>query len=139
MHARIRQGALRNWLPLSREAWLGRFPARHHDADTTREPTSGTRVVSGEKLTNFAPMAGAPDIDPAASPPAYWPPAPRPRPEPLGLFQLIKALWHNPIECWAQEHFEKETVKVSLPLGDVVLVNEPDAIRRVLLNNADNY
>src|SRR3984893_17762446 len=69
----------------------------------------------------------------------YRPPAPAPRQKPLGAFSLIKALWHNPLECWAQEHFEKPIVRVGLPIGDAVLVHEPSAVRRVLLDNAANY
>jgi cytochrome P450 len=45
----------------------------------------------------------------------------------------------NPIECWVEEHFRKACVAVRLPLLDAVLVHEPKAIRRVLLENADNY
>jgi cytochrome P450 len=70
---------------------------------------------------------------------SYRPPAPAPRQKPLGAFSLIKALWHNPLECWAQEHFEKPIVRVGLPVGDTVLVHEPSAVRRVLLDNAANY
>src|SRR3954468_18680537 len=70
---------------------------------------------------------------------SYRPPAPTPHPRRLGLLNLIKALKRNPLECWAQEHFEKPIVAVGLPLGHVVVVSEPVAIRRVLLDNAANY
>jgi len=48
-------------------------------------------------------------------------------------------LKRNPIECWARDHFEKPLVTGGLPVGHVVLVNDPGAIRRVLLENAANY
>src|ERR1700693_519866 len=67
------------------------------------------------------------------------PPARAPRLKPLGAFSLIKALWHNPLECWAQEHFEKPIVRVGLPIGQAVLVHAPAAIRHILLENAGNY
>jgi cytochrome P450 len=80
--------------------------------------------------------------DPAAAPcplNLYRPPAPTPRPQPLGAFALIGALRHNPLECWAEEHFEHPIVHVPLPIGHAVLVHEPAAIRHVLLDNAANY
>jgi len=52
---------------------------------------------------------------------------------------LIRTLMRNPIECWAEEHFRKACVTVRLPLLNAVLVHEPKAIRRVLLENAANY
>jgi cytochrome P450 len=64
------------------------------------------------------------------------PPAPTPHPRPLGLISLLRVLKKNPIECWAEEHFEEPT---SRALGRVVLINEPAAIRRVLLDNSVNY
>lgn len=67
------------------------------------------------------------------------PPAPVPRAEPAGLISLLAALRRNPLECWAAEHFEKPIATVRLPVGRVLLVHEPAAIRRVLLDNAGNY
>jgi cytochrome P450 len=67
------------------------------------------------------------------------PPAPEPRPTSLGLIGLVRALKKNPIECWAKEHFEEPAVTAARALGHVVLINDPDAIRRVLLDNAANY
>jgi cytochrome P450 len=69
----------------------------------------------------------------------YRPPAPVPRDRPLGAIALIRALWRNPLECWTQEHFERPIVKVNLPIAEAVLVHEPTAIRRVLLDNTVNY
>ncbi len=67
------------------------------------------------------------------------PPAPEPRPAQLGLFPLLRVLKNNPIECWAREHFELPAVTASRALGHVVIINEPAAIHRVLLENAANY
>lgn len=69
----------------------------------------------------------------------YRPPAPVPRARRLGVLRLIPVLKRNPLECWATEHFEKPLLAGGLPIGQVVLVNDPDAIRRVLLENAPNY
>lgn len=71
--------------------------------------------------------------------PAFRPPAPTPQAKPLGAFRLIGALWRNPLECWAQEHFERPVVVGGLPFAHVVLVSAPRAIEHVLLHNAANY
>jgi cytochrome P450 len=62
-----------------------------------------------------------------------------PAPRPLGAFRLLSTLRRNPLECWAKEHFEKPIVVGGLPFKHVLLVHEPNAIRRVLLDNAGNY
>jgi cytochrome P450 len=69
----------------------------------------------------------------------FRPPAPAPQRQALGLVGLLSALKRNPLECWTQEHFEKLIVPGGLPIGHVVLVNDPEAIRHVLLDNAGNY
>jgi hypothetical protein len=70
---------------------------------------------------------------------AYRPPAPRPQPRPLKPIALIRTLKRNPLECWAAQHFEQPIVAGGLPVGHALLVHEPNAIRRVLLDNAANY
>jgi cytochrome P450 len=70
---------------------------------------------------------------------AFRPPAPVPCQKPLGLVALIRALARNPIECWAEAHFEEPIVTVKLPFGEAVLVHEPKAVRRVLVENSANY
>lgn len=69
----------------------------------------------------------------------YRPPAPEPRDAPLGTFALLAALKRNPLECWTRRHFEELIVEGGLPFGHVVMVHEPAAIRRVLMDNAANY
>jgi cytochrome P450 len=69
----------------------------------------------------------------------FRPPAPTPNRRRLGPIQLLTALRRNPLECWSEEHFEKPIVRGGLPLGEVLVLNEPSAIKRVLLDNTDNY
>ena len=85
-------------------------------------------------------MLGAPELS-DRSPPAcaYCPPAPKPHAHPLKPLALLGALKRNPLECWAAPHFERPIVAGGLPIGHVLLVHEPGAIRRVLLDNAVNY
>ncbi|HLN09913.1 MAG TPA: cytochrome P450, partial [Xanthobacteraceae bacterium] len=67
------------------------------------------------------------------------PPAPDPRDEALGIVSLLRALWHNPLETWTREHFEKPIVAGGLATARAVVISEPAAIRRVLLENSGNY
>jgi cytochrome P450 len=68
------------------------------------------------------------------------PPAPIPRAQPLGVLSLLKVLATNPLEAWTRKHFEEPVVPGGLPFGRaVVVVSEPAAIRRVLLDNPRNY
>jgi cytochrome P450 len=70
---------------------------------------------------------------------AFTPPAPTPHAVPLGPIALLKALWTNPLEAWAEPHFSQPIVTANLGIRQVVLLNEPDAVRRVLMDNASNY
>jgi cytochrome P450 len=69
----------------------------------------------------------------------YQPPAPVAPDRRLGLFRLLATLARNPLECWSAEFFREPIVKVRLPFTEAVLVHEPLAIKRVLLDNAANY
>src|SRR5438046_1030563 len=70
---------------------------------------------------------------------SFAPPAPIPHPSPLGPIALLKALWTNPLEAWAEPHFSQPIVTANLGMRQVVIVNEPNAVRRVLMDNAGNY
>ena len=65
------------------------------------------------------------------------PPAPAPRAQALGPLALLRVLARNPLEAWTEAHFEQPVVASGLSIGRVVVVNDPAAIRRVLLENCD--
>src|ERR1700731_3345096 len=67
------------------------------------------------------------------------PPAPRPRDAPLGAFSTMRVLRRNPIETWTKAHFEWPFLVGPTILGTIAVVNDPAAIRRVLVDNAANY
>src|SRR5438552_15016640 len=67
------------------------------------------------------------------------PPAPLPRTRPLGPLALLKTLWRNPLEAWSKPYFERPVVTAKLPIGRITVVSEPQAVRRILLENAANY
>jgi cytochrome P450 len=67
------------------------------------------------------------------------PPAPIPREHALGPIALLRVLASNPLEAWTAAHFEEPIVTTGLSIGRVAMVNEPAAIRRVLMTNTENY
>ena len=69
----------------------------------------------------------------------FRPPAPVPRRDWPGPLDLVRTLWNNPIEAWTQTHFEQPVVRTHLPFADIVIINDPAAIRHVLSDNAENY
>ena len=69
----------------------------------------------------------------------FLPPAPAPRTKPLGAIALLRAVLSNPLEAWTEAHFTEPVVMGGLPFMRVAVVSDPDAIKRVLLDNADNY
>ena len=56
-----------------------------------------------------------------------------------GLIRLLATLRRNPLECWSAEFFERPIARVKLPFVEAVLVHDPAAIKRVLVDNAANY
>ena len=67
------------------------------------------------------------------------PPAPIPREHALGPIALLRVLASNPLEAWTAAHFEEPIVTAGLSIGRVAVINEPAAIRRVLMTNTENY
>lgn len=67
------------------------------------------------------------------------PPAPRPLDAPLGPFATMLALRRNPIETWTKAHFELPILVGRNILGTTAVINDPAAIRRVLVDNSANY
>src|SRR5262245_26900870 len=53
--------------------------------------------------------------------------------------RLIRSTWSNPIEACTRAHFDEPIVRTHLPFGDVVVVDDPAAVRRVLKDNEANY
>ncbi|QOZ43410.1 cytochrome P450 [Bradyrhizobium sp. CCBAU 53340] len=69
----------------------------------------------------------------------YCPPAPRPPPSRLGFLELLIKLRRSPLECWSADFFQEPIAKIRLPFVDAFLVHHPQAIKRVLMDNAKNY
>jgi cytochrome P450 len=95
------------------------------------EPDRAPAIIELRKLENSPGMLQSVGL--------WKPPAPKPRERALGVFALLRALATNPLEAWTVAHFQQPLVAGGLPFARVVVVSEPGAIRRVLLENADNY
>ena len=67
------------------------------------------------------------------------PPFPAPRKTALGAGGLLLTLWRNPIEAWTQRHFDEPIVFERTMFGEFIVVSDPHAIQRVLVDNARNY
>jgi cytochrome P450 len=67
---------------------------------------------------------------------ARRPPAPLPRAGALGPIALYRALRRNGVEAWREEAFEEPYVADRNQLGGFVLLNDPELIRYVLIDNA---
>jgi cytochrome P450 len=69
----------------------------------------------------------------------FRPPRPTPRLRQLGPVALLNTIITNPIECWTEEHFQKPIVVGGFPFARVAVLNDPSAIRKVLVENPSAY
>ncbi len=69
----------------------------------------------------------------------FRPPAPEPRKGPIGGLAMVYALWRNPLEVWTRAHFELPILIGPTVLGMRAVVSDPNAVRRIFLDNAANY
>src|ERR1700730_10507556 len=67
------------------------------------------------------------------------PPSPRPLAAPLGPFATLRVLRRHTHEPWTKAHFEWPILMGPTILGTIAVVNDPAALRRVLVDNAANY
>jgi cytochrome P450 len=67
------------------------------------------------------------------------PPAPTPRRRPPDLFAFLHAARNNPLLSWTEEHFTAPFVVSKGVLGRVMTVNDPQAVKRVLLDAPELY
>jgi len=67
------------------------------------------------------------------------PSAPLPPTRPLGPLEIYRGLRTNPITTWGQDAYEQPVIVARGFMGDHVVVNAPDGIRRIFLDNVANY
>jgi cytochrome P450 len=78
-------------------------------------------------------------MDETLSPPLFRPPVPVPRRTPPDLFEFLRAVRANPLTTWTEEHFNAPVLAGDGALGRLTVLNDPAAIRHVLVDNAANY
>ena len=69
----------------------------------------------------------------------FRPPAPPPLAKAPGPLRFIRILRQNPIAALTEAHFEQPIVFTGTILGQIAVVSDPSAIRRVLVDNCENY
>jgi len=69
----------------------------------------------------------------------FRPPAPAPLDAPVGTFEFLRRVRANPLTTWTREHFEQPIVAREGVLGRITVLNDPAAIRHVLVDNAAGY
>ena len=67
------------------------------------------------------------------------PPRPPLAPDNLSAFGRIRAMSHNPITSWGQRAYEEEIIQGRFFGHSSFILNTPDAIRHVLVDNYENY
>lgn len=72
-------------------------------------------------------------------PAPFVPPAPRPRTTPPSTLEMIRIVYRNPLELWGEPSYNEPWISVSGVGGRLVIANDPELIRHVLVDNARNY
>ena len=67
------------------------------------------------------------------------PPVPPRAPDNMTAFGRIRALSKNPIEAWGDRSYEEDIIQSGLLGRGNLILNAPDAIRHVLVDNYENY
>ena len=90
----------------------------------------------------FAGMASvsiAETWDTPATRPRLVPPSPPRAPESMTALQRIRAIRNSAIGTWGQRAYEEDVVRGRFLLRSSFILNTPDAIRHVLVDNYENY
>jgi cytochrome P450 len=67
------------------------------------------------------------------------PPSPPRAPDSMGAFGRLRAMSHSPISTWGQRAYEDDIVRGRFFGRSSFILNTPDAIRHVLVDNYENY
>jgi cytochrome P450 len=69
----------------------------------------------------------------------FVPPAPLPRTTIPSILEVIKATLSNPLEVWGEPSYRLPWIKTKFLNERMLIVNDPDLIHYVLVENAKNY
>ena len=86
-----------------------------------------------------APMSIAEAIDMPVARAPLVPPSPPRAPDDMTAFGRMKAIRESPIGSWGQRAYEEDIVRGRFFGRSSFILNTPDAIRHVLVDNYENY
>jgi hypothetical protein len=66
------------------------------------------------------------------------PPAPPRAPDDMSFFGRLAVIRHNMIATWGQRAYEEDVIQGRFFFRNSFILNQPDAIRHVLLTNYEN-
>jgi len=69
----------------------------------------------------------------------FVPPYPDPRTTPPTTFQVIRTILRNPLELWGMPAFTEPYLLAKFLNERTLIVNDPDLVKHVLVDNAKNY
>jgi cytochrome P450 len=72
-------------------------------------------------------------------PEPFEPPAPIPRAVPPSRLQIIRTVMRNPLELWGEPSYTLPWIDTKFINQRTLIVNDPNLIRHVLVENASNY
>ena len=72
-------------------------------------------------------------------PEPFEPPAPIPRAVPPSRLQIIRTVMRNPLELWGEPSYTLPFIDTRFFNQRTLIVNDPDLIRYILVENASNY
>jgi len=72
-------------------------------------------------------------------PEPFEPPAPIPRTGPASRFQVIRTVMRNPLELWGEPSYTLPWIDTKFVNQRTLIVNDPNLIRYILVENAANY
>ena len=85
----------------------------------------------------FVSIAEVRDLPLARQP--LVPPSPPRAPPDMGLFGRVAAMRKNAISTWGQRSYEEDVIKVGFFGRSSFILNTPESIRHVLVDNYENY
>ena len=68
----------------------------------------------------------------------FHPPRPIPHSKPLNAAQFVWTMAHNPLAIWTEAAYREPIIRTNW-LGPIFVINDPAAIRHVMVDNARNY
>lgn len=73
-------------------------------------------------------------------PTPFVPPAPKPRTSPPSTIEMMRIVYRNPLELWGQPSYNEPWISIGTGIGGPLLIaNDPELIRHILVDNAKNY